>query len=67
MAVTLVAKGSRDRDPRVLEVRRGTGMGGFLKNQSLGSTFRLQWGPLQPPELSPRRLSQLLYPLHNWP
>lgn len=27
MAVTLVAKGSRDTDPTVLEVRRGTGVG----------------------------------------
>lgn len=45
MAVTLVAKGSRDRDPRVLEVRQGTGMGGGVPEEpKLGLHFQTPVG-----------------------
>lgn len=42
--MTLVAKGSRDRDPRVLEVRRGTGMGGVPEEPKLGLHFQTPVG-----------------------
>lgn len=55
MAAALVAKGSGDTDPRT------SGGRGGLKGQCLGSALT-PWGPLQPPERSPRRPPSFSFP-----